>query len=274
MTGVENKWIGPGRLAFAKDVVLEKVSRTVPVAHSVTVAVSLYNYAQFIDTCLNSVQAQTHGPLELIVVDDASGDDNSLAVAEAWLASHAERFERVLLLRHRRNQGPAAARNTAFLNTRGRFVFVMDADNMLYPRAIARLHEVLQESECAAAYSQLEFFGAEQRLGHADVWSPERLKRGNYVDAMALVCRQAWEKVGGYSDMEAWADYDFWCKFVEQKLSAAFVPEILCRYRVHGASMLRAANSKIFSELTVRMLRRHPWLELDQWSSRAGEARD
>ena len=265
MTGGENKWIGPGRLSFATDVVLEKVSRTVPASHSVTVAVSLYNYAQFVDACLNSVQAQTHGPLELIVVDDASGDDNSLAVAEAWLAAHAERFERVLLLRHRRNQGPSAARNTAFFNSYGAFVFVLDADNMIYPRAIGRLLEVMQaDGEFAAAYSQSELFGAEHRLGPADVWSPERLKRGNYLDVMALVSRRAWEKVAGYSDMDHWEDYDFWCKFVEQGLAAAFVPEILCRYRVHGASAVRTANPKVFAELTVRMLRRHPWLELDQ----------
>ena len=89
MMVAENKWIGPGRLSFATDVVIEKVSQPVPADQSVTVAVSLYNYAHFVDACLNSVQAQTHGPLELIVVDDASGDDNSLSVAEAWLTAHA-----------------------------------------------------------------------------------------------------------------------------------------------------------------------------------------
>ena len=90
---------------------------------------------------------------------------------------------------------------------------------------------------------------------------------------MALVSRQAWEQVGGYADMEAWADYDFWCKLVEQKLSAAFVPEILCRYRVHGASMLQVADAGVFGELTLRMSRSHPWLELDQWHQPDGQAR-
>src|ERR1700687_2242606 len=70
----------------------------------------------------------------------------------------------------------------------------------------------------------------------------------NHVDAMALVSRQAWEQVGGYADMKAWADCDFWCRFVEQKLSAAFVPEILCRYRVHAASMQQVADARVFSE--------------------------
>ena len=54
---------------------------------------------------------------------------------------------------------------------------------------------------------------------------------------------------------------DFWCKFVEHDLAAIFVPEILCRYRVHGASMLRAEGAD-HNELIVEMSLRHPWLEL------------
>ncbi len=68
-------------------------------------------------------------------------------------------------------------------------------------------------------------------------------------------------RFGGYDDLDAWADYDFWCKFVENGLAAAFVPEILRRYRVHGASMLQASRAD-HNDLIVEMSLRHPWLDL------------
>ncbi len=246
----------------APETVLERTAGPGAAGESVSVAISLYNYAQYIEPCLDSVAAQTHRRLELIVVDDCSIDDNSVAVAKAWLERHAQRFERVLLLRQPRNQGCGAARNAAFAAASNRHVFVLDADNMLYPRAVARLHEVLGRGGYGAAYSQLEFFGARQGIGLADFWSPRQFATGNYVDAMALIDRDAWQRVGGYADLYTWEDYDLWCKFVEQEIEAAFVPEILCRYRVHGSSMVRTGSRSTLNETIVRMTQRHLWLKL------------
>jgi glycosyltransferase involved in cell wall biosynthesis len=248
---------------IAAETRFEQARAEAPDADLVSVAVSLYDYAKFLPGCLDSVAAQTHDALELIVVDDASTDE-SARVAHAWLAAHAERFARVLLLRHRRNQGLAEARNTAFAAARGACVFVLDADNLLYPRAIARLHAALRDEAFAAAYAQLEFFGAERGLGYADVWERTLFLRENYVDAMALVRRRAWEAVGGYEHIDGgWEDYDFWCKFIDRGLAAAFVPQILCRYRVHENSMLRTEHQGQRRRLCVQMRLRHPWLEVE-----------
>ena len=251
-----------GPQAGPPQVVFERAAEPGGAGESVTVAVSLYNYAQYIESCLDSVKAQTHRRLELIVVDDCSVDDNSVAAAKAWLEGHAERFERVLLLRQSRNQGCGAARNAAFAAASNRYVFVLDADNMIYPRAIARLLEAMRQGRFGAAYSQLEFFGDRQGIGLADFWSPRQFAGGNYVDAMALIDRDAWQKVGGYADLYSWEDYDLWCKFIEQGIEAVFVPEILCRYRVHGSSMLRTGGRSAHNDVVVQMMLRHPWLKL------------
>lgn len=228
----------------------------------VTVAVSLFNYARFLGECLASVAAQRHQELELVVVDDHSADE-SVAVARGWMEASRHRFARVCLLRHRRNQGLAEARNTAFAHARGEHVFVLDADNAIYPRAIGRLLQAVTDSGAAAAYSQLEQFGDRRAIGLADVWRPQWLRHGNYIDAMALVSRAAWRDVGGYTHIEGgWEDYDLWCKFIEQGHEAIFVPEILCRYRVHGTSMLRTETAKSYDALFAEMTFRHPWMRL------------
>jgi len=229
----------------------------------VTVGVSLYNYARFLPECLGSVAAQRHEALELVIVDDLSTKDDSVAVARDWLQAHEARFARVCLLRHHRNQGLAQARNTAFAHARARHVFVLDADNELYPRAIGRLHQAILTSAAAAAYTQQELFGAVSKIGLADIWHPEWLRHGNYVDAMALVSHDAWRDVGGYSHIEGgWEDYDFWCKFIEQGYTAVFVPEVLCRYRVHERSMIRTETARSYDAIFVEMTLRHPWMRL------------
>lgn len=231
-------------------------------ADTVAVAVSLCNYARHLPQCLDSVAAQTHPSLELVVVDDASDRDDSLAVARDWLAGRAERFTRALLVRHPVNQGLAGARNTGFARSRAGAVFVLDADNALFPPAIAKLSRALAFSGRAAAYCQLALFDQARGLGLADLWLPAFFEIGNYVDAMALIRRDAFDRVGGYSDLCGWEDYDFWCKCVEAGLSAAFVPEVLCRYRVHDDSMLRTASRQAYPELHPAMMLRHPWLRL------------
>lgn len=247
----------------AVDMVFRHSNDPNPASDLVTVAVSLYNYAHFLPECLNSILAQRHRNLELVVVDDVSAKDDSIDVAHDWLRAHGERFARVLLLRHRRNQGLAQARNTAFTHALGSHVFVIDADNALYPRAISRLHQAIATSGAAAAYTQLELFGNKHTVGAADVWQPQWLRHGNYIDAMALVSRSAWQDVGGYTHLDGgWEDYDFWCKFVEQGYVAAFVPEMLCRYRVHGTSMLRTETARSYDALFIEMTLRHPWMKL------------
>ena len=252
----------PPRL-IRHEIVYEKINRARPAPDGVTVAVSLYHYAQFVAECLESIAAQTHGNIELIVVDDHSVRDDSVEVTKRWMERHSDRFNRVSLLRHVQNQGLAEARNTAFEYARTDPVFVIDADNEIYPRALARLLEAFNDREYDAVYSQLELFGNQTGLGLADVWSKNLLRTGNYVDAMALISRRSWSQVDGYRHTEGgWEDFDFWCKFVDHGMEALFVPEILCRYRVHGASMLRTDTVVATERLKVELTLRHPWLEL------------
>lgn len=249
---------------ISTEIVFDEIRDNLPNQRSITVAVSLYNYARYIESCLNSILEQTHQHLDLIVVDDCSTSDKSVEVARNWLTNNSARFARTTLLKHCLNQGLAEARNTAFEFARTDPVFVIDADNQIYPRALERLFEFVKYHGFAAAYTQLEMFDEQKGIGLADMFSASRLASGNYVDAMALISRTAWKQVGGYSHMEGgWEDFDFWCKFVDHGLRAAFVPEMLCRYRVHGNSMLRTETNTMHKALKIELTIRHPWLDME-----------
>ncbi|MDT2019458.1 glycosyltransferase family A protein [Methylocella sp. CPCC 101449] len=231
----------------------------------VSVAISLYNYARHIEECLSSVAQQDYPNIQLIVVDDCSQRDNSTAVAEAWMRAHCVHFASGILLRHEINYGLAEARNTAFEVATCNSVFVMDADNVIFPACIRKLKRAMTAANADAAYSQLVMFGDVSDVGLADYWSQTLLSNGPYIDAMAMVHRRMWRQVGGYTHLDGgWEDYDFWCKLVEQDAQVCYVPELLCKYRVHESSMLRTDTVGNYDRLFNLISLRHPWTRLGE----------
>ena len=76
-------------------------------------------------------------------------------------------------------------------------------------------------------------------------FSALRLLSGNYIDAMAMISKEAWSYVGGYATHRlGWQDYDFWCRLLEVGLHGVHVDEVLALYRVHQKSMLRTTTNR------------------------------
>jgi len=231
----------------------------------VSVIVTLFNYEQYIENALQSVLTQTHPNIELIIIDDFS-TDRSASVAMHWLEQNSERFSRTKLISHTKNAGLAQARNTGFIKAANEYVFVLDADDEIYPTAISRLLAACLSANAEAAYSQIEIFGAARGI-IGGPWKPSSFEKGNYVAATALIRKAAWSSAGGYTqpaEIQGWEDYDFWCKFVEHNFRGEFVPELLCRYRIHKSSMLRATSEAKLEQLKTAMKWRHPWLKLNE----------
>ena len=229
----------------------------------VTVSISLFNYEQYVRETLDSVLEQTLDDFELLIVDDCSTHASG-TVAREWLERNQARFTSARLVQHDRNGGLHAARNMGFEAASGDYVFVLDADNVLYPRCLERCLQAIQSAGAQFAYPILEVFDGAADLMNTELWNVDRLARGNYIDAMALVDRSAWQRVGGYSSLGApgWEDFDFWCTFAEHGFAGVLVPEILARYRLHADSMLRTVTHASADALNAEMEARHSWLSL------------
>jgi hypothetical protein len=160
-------------------------------APRVTVGISLHDYEVEVRDALASVAASDYSDYELLVLDDASRDGSVVAV-EAFLANHPWLPAAVAV--HRDNQGLARTRNAITRHARGELVFVLDADNGLYPHALGRLVRALDDDPTAAfAYPTIAVREREQPAGLLSYhdWDVDLLRVTNVIDAMALIRREA-----------------------------------------------------------------------------------
>lgn len=226
----------------------------------VSVIVTLYNYGRFVREAIESALASEDVGVEVIVIDDRSADDGP-GVVHALMQERPDAAIR--FLEQRVNTGVQRARNLAFSEARSPFAFVLDADNLVYPRGIAKLRAGLaSDPEAAFAYGIIERFNDEGSLGLMGLegWDERRLARSHYIDAMALVRVDTWREVGGYVTDPAlelgWEDYDLWLNFASHGYRGVHAREIIGRYRVHGVSSL-AITTLDTDDLMGRLQARH-----------------
>ena len=119
-----------------------------------SVIITLYNYAGFIEDCVASVSdagLKFAEALEVLIVNDAS-TDHSLAQALRCM----KKFDLPIRIVDKKwNTGLADARNVGVRLARAPYVFILDADNLVYPDAFRQLFEVISQGNYSAAFSLL-----------------------------------------------------------------------------------------------------------------------
>jgi glycosyltransferase involved in cell wall biosynthesis len=249
---------------FPSDVVFHKPAVTMA---DVTVVVPLYNYEQHVVEALDSVAAQTLGVIDLVIVEGCS-TDNSLAIAKAWAERNAQRFNRLLLLHNQANYGLAFCRNSGFDAADTPYVMPLDADNRLRPACCETLLGAIREKSTSYVYPSIQLFGDSAAVIGSFPYDPKGFVPSNYIDAMAMVDREAWAFVGGYDHVRhGWEDYDFWCRLAETGLSGSWHPEVLAEYRVHNRSIIRTLENEDYRRLFEDFTSRHPWVSLGEQQS-------
>ncbi len=201
---------------------------------TVGVVVTNYNHADYLRAAVDSVLAQTRLPERIVVIDDGSFDKSS-EVLDALPAS-------VEVVRQD-NRGVVAARNRGLDMLDTTYVAFLDADNYLLPdflRWTALAWDFPHTRRLAVVYTPCRCISPDGTRGylHARVWDPERLRRQNYIDNMALFSRRALVEVGGYCDTFnriGLEDWDLLLRLAERGWTGRMVPAPLWCYRqLHG----------------------------------------
>lgn len=194
----------------------------------ISVVIPAYNRERSISRAISAVLAQTYPNIEIVVVDDASADGTAAAVA-------AIGHPKVRLVRHDRNRGAAAARNTGVAEARGAFIAFQDSDDDWLPEKLARqaAHLASLPDDYVATFCTKIDYGcdAERNYGprlvccmpdpREDIRSGDlhrRLMWGNIIGPQTvLIERAAFLAAGGMDEkLRNNEDWDFFIRLSER----------------------------------------------------------
>lgn len=108
----------------------------------ISVIVSCYNEAAFVERLIDSLRAQTEPNFEVLFLDDGSQDETV-----SIITSHCRKDPRLKVSQDGRNLGPSARRNQGLDAAQGRYVYFADGDDYVEETALERLLNLLLETD-------------------------------------------------------------------------------------------------------------------------------
>ena len=122
--------------------------------NDVTIGIPLYRAEKYIKDCLNSALAQSYPYIDFLVIDDACGDC-SVEIVSQMQAEHP-RGKNIRIIRHNQNVGIGETRNHLIAETNTKYLFFLDADDIITENAIQLLHDTAEKFLTDLVYGSYE----------------------------------------------------------------------------------------------------------------------
>ncbi len=213
----------------------------------VSVIIPTYNRAHLIGRAIQSVLDQTYQNFEIIVVDDASTDET-----EELVKSFSD--NRINYVRHQKNKGGSAARNTGIRAAKGEFIAFFDSDDEWLVEKLKKQIDKFRMSskKVGVIYCGHCIVGEEtQEVVDEVIFS----LRGNVFLNLLKMCitpgsslvvrRYCFRKAGFFDEaLPSCQDWDMWIR-LSRYYEFDFIPEILVKYHLHGTRISTDLNARI-----------------------------
>jgi CMP-N-acetylneuraminic acid synthetase len=203
----------------------------------VSVIITAYNYAEYIEKALDSVLNQTFDNFELVVVDDGS-TDNTPEILREYSYEHSDKVRVVTL----DGMGLAGACNRGIEASAGEYIIRLDADDYLDENTLTIESRYLDSNQgIDLVYPDYYTVDKEgEIIDHVrlpKVNEEVKLLDRSPLAAGAMYRKEAWEEIGGYNEtLQYQEDYDFWVKFIST-FNVHNINLPLMYYRQHSSSM-------------------------------------
>lgn len=223
----------------------------------VSVIVTCYERGRYLSECLGSVTAQSHEPIEIVLVDDHSTDPDTLAALD-----DIDQRGLATVVRLPVNRGPAAARNAGIERAQGRYVLPLDDDDLLVPNAVAEMVEQLGSAgeRIGFIYPSVQFFGSRTDFVEMPSYNLHALLDQNHCPVSCLFDREIFDHGLRYDEEITLGheDWDFVLTLAEHGIhgEAARTKTLLCRKHGFSRSDLVEARMRFGDVLAAR----HPRL--------------
>ncbi|MEK6784302.1 MAG: glycosyltransferase family A protein [Nitrospirota bacterium] len=221
---------------------------------SVSVVIPVYNGVRFIQESINSVLTQTIADIEIIVVDDGSTDGTTEVVLGYTDA-------RVRLVRLTQNCGPAEARNAGIRQAMGKYIAMLDADDIAEPTRFAEQIEAMEQDKelvCLGCWGTV-INGNSRPTGKvlqmqpcSDALGVLLLFRNQIMGSSVMFRRQTFPEVS-YPNIPMAEDYSF-IAAMSKLGKVGNIPKFLMRVRRDGTS-LTYAKQELMTECVGQILK-------------------
>ncbi len=217
-----------------------------------------------------SVLNQTYKDIELIIVDDSPETyEQRNAVCDMALSLG----ERVKYIKHEKNMGACAARNTGIKNAKGEFIAFLDDDDEWLPEKIEKQLCVMKKNDSVAlVYCGRYVYYTEKNITKCpkvefykgNIYDKLILKNFIGSTSFPLLRKSAIEKLGGFDvQMPAAQDFELWLR-IAKAYEIDYVETPLVRYYFHDGEQITKNHTKKIealerlNEINMDYLIKHP----------------
>lgn len=232
----------------------------------VSVIMPVYNSAKYLNEAIDSILNQTYENIELIVIDDGSSD-NSIELIKEYNSS------KIRFYKNEKNIGVSATRNKAIDLSEGKFIALMDSDDISPPDRIRKQVEFLENNISYVlvaghyeSFTKYLFYTKRKLRKHCII--DDKIKVDlNFVGSIAagtvLVQKEILDKNNLRFDsrLKIAEDFDFWRR-ISKYAKVTSIDELLVYYRKHPSNSIKQkklvdnhmtlALKKSFNDLKIK----------------------
>lgn len=219
----------------------------------VTIALSAYNVADYIDAALQCIESQTYNNIEILCIDDASTDGTFEKISK-----RAERDGRYRVIRQYRNQGLSVSRNTAISEAKGKYIVMLDGDDLFDRDMILDAVGAAELQKADMVLWDYVPFCVESQITQRQV-QKSQLETINPLDKVALLRRPGfmWVRLLKTEKIRAMnirfepgltkQDIPIHWRLVTELTDIAILPKRLSFYRLQPNATSRRKDQSVFS---------------------------
>jgi glycosyltransferase involved in cell wall biosynthesis len=221
----------------------------------VSIIIPCYKMGEFISEALESIEKQSYGEWEIVVVDDCGPEDGTREVVEAFASQHTGR--RINFIRLAGNKGVSGARNAGAAEAKGEFLAFLDPDDLWRANHLeCHLSGHQSGNTAVVTTSCAEYFFGHDSSVISGEWGYSAWEKSIFPRSLALrnviipstviLPAEQFRKIGGFDEdrsMQHTEDWDLWVRLVEFGMEFRFLEQFTVLYRRHegGATADRLA---------------------------------
>ena len=201
----------------------------------ISIITPAYNCAKTIDDTIKSVQNQSYTNWEMLIVDDCSTDDTAAIVRR-----YAENDNRIRLICLSENSGSAVARNVAIRNARGRYIALLDSDDLWKTEKLEKQFMFMQSNDYAFTFTAYDVFRNLSDTKRKIFAAPTKINYKQYLQNSIIGCLTVMidkEQIPDFHMESGYLeDVLTWMYYLRKGITAYGLNENLASYRLSSSS--------------------------------------